>query len=221
MFYFNRFPVERDRVYNDLPKTEMAAMKTWFDEWGVWLVTVIVLISLGALLGKDFQSFAGFAQGFTALGTLLLGMSSLIAVTTWKRQEVQKSKAKLAEKLYSQVYHHSTDLQYHAQMLRARMIIDEQCPSDNPSPSLKKAIERAKLSNISLLLTMSESVKPKAVFLGEGFSRRVSEFIELQSKIEESFRQEMTTTDSELSELVSQLTAFSDELLKHANFERF
>lgn len=221
MFYFNRFPVERDRVYSDLPKKEMAAVKAWFDEWGVWLVTVIILISLGAMLGKDFQSFAGFAQGFTALGTLLLGMSSLIAVTTWKRQEVQKFKAKLAAKLYSQIYQHSTDLQHHAQLLRGRMIIEEHRPSDSSFLTVEETRERLKSSNASLFLVMSENVEKEAALLGESFFRQVSEIIDLQHRLDRSLRQGMTISDSELSELDSQLTVCLKMLLKHANFRDF
>lgn len=75
--------------------------RDWLDDWGIWLFSVLAVMGFGVLIGYDLTSLEGAASGVTAIGTLMLGTASLIAVKEWRRQEQHRFQAQVAAKLYA------------------------------------------------------------------------------------------------------------------------
>ncbi|MEA3587942.1 hypothetical protein J6I75_06215 [Pseudidiomarina sp. 1APP75-27a] len=76
-------------------------MRKWYEDWGVWLISVIALIGFGILIGWDITELQRASSAFTAIGTLMLGVAALLAIPQWKRQEQKRFQASIASEMHA------------------------------------------------------------------------------------------------------------------------
>lgn len=148
-------------------------MKQWYKEWGVWIVSVVLLISLGVLLGHDFTASAGVYSAITAVGTLMIGAAALWAIPVWREQEREKFKASVASELHARVasimHNIGSDLAWCGHM--AALLEKDECDIDI-LPLLDEQKELAEVRIKAVCDEMTSKIIPRSALLGITFSDR-------------------------------------------------
>lgn len=148
-------------------------MRKWYEEWGVWLISVLSLIGLGVVLGKDISEFQGVASALTALGTCMLGAAALLAIPQWKNQEKRRFQATIAADMHAAIAISRWRLDALIYWYKhAINDMDEKALNDTDVGREIITNSRDKLVTElePLLKVLSDNVIPKAIMLGKSFS---------------------------------------------------
>ncbi|MDN7126807.1 hypothetical protein J6J08_05380 [Pseudidiomarina sp. 1APR75-33.1] len=154
-------------------------MSRWYEDWGVWLISVVALIGLGILIGWDINEFQGASSIFASLGTFMLGIAALLAIPQWKKQELKRFQASIAAEMHANLAEVRHRLISPVSIYQQAVLLPKVYEISEPQDSKKVAHEtRETLEKelYKLSRVLNSAIIPRSALLGLEFSTYSRDF---------------------------------------------